>query len=435
MTFTSYAQNFEDVMLWRALKHVEKGQYVDIGAQDPIVDSVSKAFYELGWRGVHIEPVPHYAAMLRKDRPDEIVLEMAISDRDGVLELNMIAGTGLSTGVKAYAESHRQSRGFEHQTIHVPMLPIRSALASLAGKQVHWLKIDIEGLEEQALRGWDSRVLRPWIMVVEATVPLSTQPSHEGVDKLLDDADYEFVYFDGLNRFYVAREHGELVSSFSAPPNVFDEVELSGLSASWCSGVTRRCSELARELENEIVEAEARATSLAHQLQLKDEALVSEVQQKVEARARQFEEAQKSSARISHLENQVAATVQQAQHTDARATAAEAHVHALLTSSSWRAMAPLRLLVSAIKGQLDRQTVDRAARLARRFGVFHPARAIYRRFRGLAGVPPAPHNTMGSSDTKSGASYIPSSPAELSSDARNIFNQLQSQRSRKAGNH
>ena len=41
MTFISYAQNFEDVMLWRALKHVEKGFYVDVGAQDPVVDSVS----------------------------------------------------------------------------------------------------------------------------------------------------------------------------------------------------------------------------------------------------------------------------------------------------------------------------------------------------------------------------------------------------------
>ena len=43
--FVSYAQNFEDVMLWRALKHVENGYYVDIGAQDPVFDSVSLAFY------------------------------------------------------------------------------------------------------------------------------------------------------------------------------------------------------------------------------------------------------------------------------------------------------------------------------------------------------------------------------------------------------
>ena len=47
--FISYAQNFEDVILWRALNHVENGFYVDVGAMDPTEHSVTKAFYnEIG---------------------------------------------------------------------------------------------------------------------------------------------------------------------------------------------------------------------------------------------------------------------------------------------------------------------------------------------------------------------------------------------------
>lgn len=69
MTFISYAQNFEDVMLWRALKHIKNGTYVDIGAQHSIIDSVSKAFYDNGWRGIYIEPVQKYADLLRLNRP------------------------------------------------------------------------------------------------------------------------------------------------------------------------------------------------------------------------------------------------------------------------------------------------------------------------------------------------------------------------------
>jgi len=49
MTFVSYAQNFEDVLLWRALHDVEHGRYLDVGAHDPVIDSVSLAFYEAGW--------------------------------------------------------------------------------------------------------------------------------------------------------------------------------------------------------------------------------------------------------------------------------------------------------------------------------------------------------------------------------------------------
>ena len=71
MTFVSYAQNFEDVLLWRLLHDVERGQYLDIGAQDPVFDSVSLAFYNAGWRGLHVEPTPAYAARGREARPDD----------------------------------------------------------------------------------------------------------------------------------------------------------------------------------------------------------------------------------------------------------------------------------------------------------------------------------------------------------------------------
>ena len=57
----SYAQNFEDVILWRALKDVKDGLYIDVGEHDPEVDSVSLLFYQKGWRGIHVEPVYEFA--------------------------------------------------------------------------------------------------------------------------------------------------------------------------------------------------------------------------------------------------------------------------------------------------------------------------------------------------------------------------------------
>lgn len=69
MTFISYAQNLEDVILFRALKGVEQGFYIDAGAQDPEIDSVTKAFYERGWRGINIEPVERWFQDLVADRP------------------------------------------------------------------------------------------------------------------------------------------------------------------------------------------------------------------------------------------------------------------------------------------------------------------------------------------------------------------------------
>lgn len=52
----SYAQNFEGVMLRRALQGVQRGFYLGLGAQDPVEDSVTKHFYDGGWRVMNIEP-------------------------------------------------------------------------------------------------------------------------------------------------------------------------------------------------------------------------------------------------------------------------------------------------------------------------------------------------------------------------------------------
>ncbi|WP_186207573.1 FkbM family methyltransferase [Burkholderia gladioli] len=224
---TSYAQNFEDVMLWRALSHIDSGFYIDIGAQDPLVDSVSLVFYERGWRGIHVEPTARYANALRAHRPDETVVQAAVAAQSGVLNFFEIVGTGISTADPVIAEGHRE-RGFELTEIVVPCVSLAEIFAMHAGREAHWLKIDVEGFESSVLRSWADSPARPWIVVIESTLPLTQTLSHEKWEALLLDRGYEAVYFDGLNRFYLSAEHPELRAAFGAPPNVFDAFRLNG---------------------------------------------------------------------------------------------------------------------------------------------------------------------------------------------------------------
>jgi FkbM family methyltransferase len=222
MTFVSFAQNYEDVMLWRALKHVPVGFYVDVGANDPEQDSVTRAFYERGWSGINIEPVSAYHDRLRRIRPRDVNLQLVAGTTETERTLYEIPGTGLSTLDATVAERHRAS-GREVRCVNVRERPLRSILAEYATGDIHFLKIDVEGAEEAVLRGCSLRAQRPWIIVVEATVPM-TQIAHHGVwEPLLAEEGYAFVYFDGLNRFYVAAERSELRESFNSPPNFFDE--------------------------------------------------------------------------------------------------------------------------------------------------------------------------------------------------------------------
>ncbi len=266
MSFRSYAQNFEDVMLWRALRHVQSGFYIDIGAQHPRLDSVSRAFYENGWRGLHVEPVAEYARLLREDRPDESVLEMALGDgSSSEITLYCVTETGLSTTNSALGRGYLTGGQRDVKPVVVPVSSLRAVAKQLPQTEVHWMKIDVEGAEKQVLDGWDSTSLRPWILLIEATEPNSSQPNHQSWDAKVVASGYEFAYFDGLNRFYVASEHAELRDALRIPPNVFDDFELYGVSV-WKERF-HEAERYAWSLEANIKEIERYAKSLEVELQ------------------------------------------------------------------------------------------------------------------------------------------------------------------------
>lgn len=293
MSFVSYAQNFEDVMLWRALKHVSQGFYIDVGANSPDDDSVTRAFYEHGWRGINIEPNPEFTRQLQQRRPYDRNVQVAVGDREDVLVLNVLGNSGLSTLDDSIAEKHVQAGwSVERQEVPVTTLAMIWKRYVPVGQDVHFLKVDVEGFEEAVLRGNDWSMYRPWVVVVEATLPMTQVESYEASEQILLAANYRFAYADGLNRFYVAAEHAELLPAFQYPPNVFDDFV--------------RWHQFHAESRAAAAEAELAATRKGF----------ADVERVAEIRQQQLEASQKQ-------------------------------IEALLNSTSWTVTAPLRWAISA----------------------------------------------------------------------------------------
>jgi len=283
MTFISYAQNYEDIILYRALRDIVDGFYVDVGANSPDEHSVTKAFYERGWRGINIEPVMEFHQQLLAARPRDVNLPIAISDTTGFIDFHDVAGTGLSTISPKIAEDHRAA-GYEVTKRSVVVETLDEVFRKYVSGDVHFLKIDVEGLEDAVLRGVSLVDVRPWIIVVEATAVLSEVQNHASWEHLLTDRGYSFVYFDGLNRFYVADEHPERVRFFQSPPNVFDD---------WMRVGDRRAHDkaniLSAKLQEEQEAHKARFDAYKAQLDAEFEARKAQLDAEFEARKAQLD--------------------------------------------------------------------------------------------------------------------------------------------------
>ncbi len=252
MTMIAYAQNGEDVVLARLFDRQETGHYLDVGAWDPVVDSVTKHFYDRGWRGVNVEPHPDSAARLRDERPGDVTLELALSRRAGTatLHVDRAGRSGLST-----LDGRTARRVLDEGESAVRVRT--STLAAVVGEHVPWpvdfVKIDVEGHERAVIAGADWTRFRPRVVVVEATEPNSKVPSHRRFEPLLAAAGYVCVLFDGLNRFYARAGDREARRVLATPANVLDdwvryelvvERERASRLAESCAALERRCAEL-----------------------------------------------------------------------------------------------------------------------------------------------------------------------------------------------
>jgi FkbM family methyltransferase len=216
MALISYAQHCEDVVLHRALGHIERGFYVDVGAYRPVDHSATKLFYDAGWSGINLEPCQRWVDELMVHRPRDRNLRVAVSDRQGEIEFHEVGGSELLSTTRGETAQELRRRGINVMSYKVPTRTLADILDEHAPSDVHFLKVDVEGAETLVLRGADFSRHRPWVLVIEDFDAISGERTHDW-EPIVFAAGYRFGMTHDLNRFYWASERPELEAALSVP--------------------------------------------------------------------------------------------------------------------------------------------------------------------------------------------------------------------------
>ena len=222
----SYAQRYEDLHLLRCFGERTSGFYIDIGAGHPVYDNVSFAFYLRGWSGITVEPNPWLAQLSAAVRPRDRRIQSLVGAEAGEATYYLVEDFhGLSTTIASHAQAAQAELGKAAQAMTVPVTTLRALCEQHAPAAIDFLKVDVEGAEPDVLAGGDWQRFRPKVEVVEALAPLTLAPSWQAWEPTLTSNGYRFAFFDSLNRYYVAQEHGELATRLAAEPPSFDNVK------------------------------------------------------------------------------------------------------------------------------------------------------------------------------------------------------------------
>lgn len=193
----SYAQEGEDLILYRMIYgKIEKGFYVDVGAHHPKRFSNTYFFYEQGWQGINIEPMPGSKRNFDKVRTRDINLEIPINSTEEELTYYIFNDPALNGFSKDISLLRNQSPDYRIiKTVNMKTKTLSSVLNEhLSGEQkINLLSIDVEGLDLEVLKSNDWRNYKPDFIMVEEKEFNIVQPEQSNIFSFLKQMNYQLV--------------------------------------------------------------------------------------------------------------------------------------------------------------------------------------------------------------------------------------------------
>lgn len=198
-TSITYAQYDEDIILDALLSDVQQGFYIDVGANYPVIDSVTKRFYDKGWNGINIEPIASLCKQLETKRKRDITLNCGVGATNGNLMFREFVDVPGHSTFDASAEASVGAGKYVDHEIKLYTLD-HIFKKYVKGRKVNFIKIDVEGYEYQVIQGNNWQKNRPEVICIEANNVINDWRP------LLKNAGYRLFIADGLNEYYLANE-------------------------------------------------------------------------------------------------------------------------------------------------------------------------------------------------------------------------------------
>jgi FkbM family methyltransferase len=170
----AYSQTGEDLILSSYFFKKDKGFYVDIGANHPKKFSSSYLFYLRGWQGVCVDPWPQAQGLFEKFRPQDVFVNCGVANEDDNLDYYCFKSSLMNTFSPAEAKVLESDPDEGCRLVEVKKIQVRKLKDILdeqkdfmAGRQIDFMNIDVEGGELAVLESNDWAKYLPQFIAVE----------------------------------------------------------------------------------------------------------------------------------------------------------------------------------------------------------------------------------------------------------------------------
>ena len=199
-----YAEFAEDVMVYRILKKIKKGFYVDIGAYHPYKGSLTYNLYNRKWTGMNLDISKSSIDLFNIARPSDININCAVSEFNG--ETYYYENSPINQQNSLIFQNDNQKK------IKIQSYKLCEILKMQNINSVDYINIDTEGNELEVLMGIDFSKINPTLFTIEDnSFDLNNEIKKKKII-FLKEKNYELINIIGVTMFFVKKDSVSLIS-------------------------------------------------------------------------------------------------------------------------------------------------------------------------------------------------------------------------------
>ena len=206
----SYSFNGVDLIVNYIFKNKKEGFYLDIGAQHPISNNNTYILFKRGWKGINIDLDKKNIDLFKIARPDDFNLNYAISDSEKEVDLFFYHESSPINTLSKKVSNFQKANVSQVKKIKTKTLDKVLDEISLQHR-IDYMNIDVEGYEEQVLKGFNINKFKPYVISIEY-LDLKMDKlelTNNDINNLLNSNLYQF--FIKNNYYFVNWLHGDLI--------------------------------------------------------------------------------------------------------------------------------------------------------------------------------------------------------------------------------
>tara|TARA_B100000131_G_C18018655_1_gene573616 strand:- start:404 stop:1081 length:678 start_codon:yes stop_codon:yes gene_type:complete len=199
ISFRSFSQLNEDIVIDSLFKKKKNGFYVDVGCYRPIRFSNTFFFYlKRNWKGICIDPQDEFRKKYKLIRPRDKYLNYGVGKKKEIKMFYNFNPKTLSTfSRKSYLKYLKLGYEFNNKK-EKKILPLKQ----ITTKKIDLLSIDTEGYELNVLKGIDWRK-KPKIIIIETNIHM-TKKKNKFLHKFLKKKGMSLCYENSINSIFAA---------------------------------------------------------------------------------------------------------------------------------------------------------------------------------------------------------------------------------------